>query len=67
MERMLRDRYLTLVDKIAARLDASNLEAAVALASYPDEIRGYGPVKDESVHRAEARVGALRSLFDGVS
>jgi indolepyruvate ferredoxin oxidoreductase len=35
----------------------------VVLASYPDEIRGYGPVKDESVKQAEARVEALRTRF----
>ncbi|WP_052833028.1 DUF6537 domain-containing protein [Bradyrhizobium sp. LTSP885] len=63
MERMLRDRYFALVDEIVVYLDGANLEAAVALASYPDEIRGYGPVKDESVKRAEARVDALRVQF----
>jgi indolepyruvate ferredoxin oxidoreductase len=63
MERMLRDRYLVLVDEIAAHLDGANLESAVALASYPDEIRGYGPVKDESVKRAEAQAKALRAQF----
>jgi indolepyruvate ferredoxin oxidoreductase len=63
MERMLRDRYFALVDEIVIHLDGMNLEAAVALASYPDEIRGYGPVKDESVKRAEASVEALRAQF----
>jgi indolepyruvate ferredoxin oxidoreductase len=62
-ERMLRDRYFALVEEIIVRLDGANLEAAVALASYPDEIRGYGPIKDESVKRAEARVEALRAQF----
>jgi indolepyruvate ferredoxin oxidoreductase len=63
MERMLRDRYLALVGEIVFRLDGANLEAAVALASYPDDIRGYGPVKDESVKRAEAQVETLRAQF----
>lgn len=62
-ERKLRDRYFALVDEIVARLDGTNLDVAVRLASYPDEIRGYGPVKDESVKRAEARVEALRAQF----
>jgi indolepyruvate ferredoxin oxidoreductase len=60
---MLRDRYLALVGEIVFRLDGANLEAAVALASYPDDIRGYGPVKDESVKRAEAQVETLRAQF----
>jgi indolepyruvate ferredoxin oxidoreductase len=63
MERMLRDRYFALVDEIVVDLDGTNFEAAVALASYPDEIRGYGPVKDKSVKRAEASVAALRAQF----
>ena len=63
MERMLRDRYFALVDEIVGRLDGANLEAAVALACYPDEIRGYGPVKDESVKRTEASVETLRAQF----
>jgi hypothetical protein len=40
MKRMLRDRYFILVDEIVVHLDGTNLEAAVAVASYPDEIRG---------------------------
>ena len=54
IERKLRDGYFLQIDDIIARLDIANLEAAVALASYPDAIRGYGPVKDEAVKRAEA-------------
>lgn len=64
MERELRDRYFALVDDIVARLDAGNLEAAVALTSYPDEIRGYGQVKDEAIKSTEARVHQLRALFE---
>ena len=63
MERMLRDRYFVLVDEIVVHLDSTNLEAAVALASYPDEIRGYGTVKDELVKLAEVRLGTLRTQF----
>ena len=64
MERRLRDQYLALVEHIAQNLNGSNLEAAVALASYPDDIRGYGPVKEEAVARVEARIGGLRSRFE---
>jgi indolepyruvate ferredoxin oxidoreductase len=63
MERMLRDRYLALVEEIVVRLDGANVEAAIALASHPDDIRGYGLVKDESVKRAEAQVETLRAKF----
>ena len=59
----LRDRYFTLVDEIVAHLDGTNLEAAAALASYPNEIRGDGPVMDESVKRAGTLVEALHARF----
>ncbi|MDA9460014.1 hypothetical protein XI00_38255 [Bradyrhizobium sp. CCBAU 21359] len=64
IERASRDRYLALIDEIVPRLNTSNLEAAAALASYPDEIRGYGPIKHESIERAEGRVQRLRTLFE---
>ncbi|WP_420836258.1 DUF6537 domain-containing protein, partial [Bradyrhizobium valentinum] len=63
MERKLRDRYFAMVEEIIVRLNYTNLEAAIALASYPNEIRGYGPVKDESAKQAEARVEVLRAQF----
>lgn len=66
-ERRLRDEYLATVEEILTRLDASNIEAAIALASYPQEIRGYGPVKEESIARVEPKAEALRSRFgDGL-
>ena len=62
-ERRLRDEYLATVGDILTGLGASNLNAAVALASYPEEIRGYGPVKNASIARAQAKATALRSRF----
>jgi indolepyruvate ferredoxin oxidoreductase len=52
------------VEEIVTKLDGSNIEAAIALASYPQEIRGYGPVKEESIARVEPKVKALRSQFN---
>lgn len=62
-ERRLRDEYLAVVDEILAKLDGSNFEAAIALASYPQEIRGYGPVKENSIARVEPMAKALRLRF----
>jgi indolepyruvate ferredoxin oxidoreductase len=62
-ERRLRDEYLRTAEDIVAMLDGSNLEAAIVLASYPQEIRGYGPVKEESIARVEPKAEALRSRF----
>jgi indolepyruvate ferredoxin oxidoreductase len=63
-ERRLRDDYLATVEKIPARLDGSNIETAIALASYPQEIRGYGPVKEKSIARVAPMATALRLRFE---
>jgi len=39
------------------------MDAAVALASLPMDIRGYGPVKDASIAAAEPRRTALLELL----
>ncbi|WP_068639125.1 indolepyruvate ferredoxin oxidoreductase family protein [Thauera butanivorans] len=49
MERQLIEDYIALLEQILARLAPANHAAAVALASVPDEIRGYGHVKEKSV------------------
>jgi len=53
-ERQLIEDYIRELDSICAALNAGNHAAAVALASVPDEIRGYGHVKEKSM--AEARL-----------
>jgi len=52
-ERQLIDDYERMLDEVLARLDADNHAAAVALAGVPEEIRGYGHVKEQSLARAE--------------
>ncbi|MCV2219752.1 indolepyruvate ferredoxin oxidoreductase family protein [Thauera sp. Sel9] len=49
MERQLIEDYIVLLEQILARLTPANHAAAVALASVPEEIRGYGHVKEKSV------------------
>ncbi|WP_300443244.1 indolepyruvate ferredoxin oxidoreductase family protein [Zoogloea sp.] len=64
-EREAVEDYIKLLDEILAKLTTSNHAAAVALASVPDEIRGYGHVKEKSVADAkklqEARLQAFRN------
>nr|WP_282449592.1 indolepyruvate ferredoxin oxidoreductase family protein [Roseibium sp. CAU 1639] len=62
-ERRLRDEYFTIVESMLPSLHADCIDAAVALASYPDEIRGYGPVKDEAVRRVETEIPTLKAKF----
>ena len=52
-ERQMIEDYITELDAICAKLNPANHAAAVALASVPDEIRGYGHVKDKSVAEAK--------------
>jgi indolepyruvate ferredoxin oxidoreductase len=52
-ERQMIDDYIKELDGICAALSPANHAAAVALASVPDEIRGYGHVKEKSVAEAK--------------
>jgi indolepyruvate ferredoxin oxidoreductase len=64
-ERQLIEDYIRELDEIGSRLAPANHAAAVALASVPDEIRGYGHVKEKSLAEAkvlrEQRLQAFRS------
>jgi indolepyruvate ferredoxin oxidoreductase len=60
----MRTEYLAVVEEILTKLDGSNVEAAIALASYPQDIRGFGPVKEKSSARVEPMAKALRCRFD---
>lgn len=58
-ERQLIEDYILQLDKLIATLDPTNHAAAVALASVPDEIRGYGHVKLRSIEAVKAAEKAL--------
>ena len=64
-ERQMIDDYIKELDGICAALSTANHAAAVALASVPDEVRGYGHVKEKSVAEATVlraqRVQAFRN------
>ena len=53
-ERQMIKDYIQQLDEIVSRLNAFNHSAAVDLASVPDEIRGYGHVKEKSIAAAKA-------------
>jgi len=65
MERRLIADYRARIETIAAQLSSDNLNAGVALAEWPDQIRGYGPVKEKSVKEAEAKLPLLMKTFEG--
>jgi indolepyruvate ferredoxin oxidoreductase len=54
MERRLVAEYEQLLDLLVLELDAVRYETALRLASLPDRIRGFGPVKQQAVDAYEA-------------
>ncbi|MDR3455469.1 MAG: indolepyruvate ferredoxin oxidoreductase family protein [Rhodoferax sp.] len=64
-ERQMIEEYVKELDAICAALNPANHAAAVALASVPDEVRGYGHVKEKSIAEAKAlreqRANAFRN------
>ena len=55
-ERDLIGWFETTLDGLVDGLDAADLDAAVAIAAAPMDIRGFGPVKDEAMKRVRADV-----------
>jgi indolepyruvate ferredoxin oxidoreductase len=62
-ERKLIADYEALLKTIMAELTAYNHQTAVALASIPEKIRGYGPVKQRHLVAAKAEEASLREQF----
>jgi indolepyruvate ferredoxin oxidoreductase len=62
-ERQLIADYEALLDTVAAELTPLNHQTAVVLASIPEKIRGYGPVKQRHLTVAKAEEAALREQF----
>jgi indolepyruvate ferredoxin oxidoreductase len=65
MERQLARDYESIVADLLAGLTQANLPLAVAIASVPDRIRGYGHVKLASVTTARARWQELLDRYHG--
>ena len=59
MERRLRDEYIARVEAILRSLTPAKLDTAVALLSVPEQIRGFGHVKERHVAQAEALTAKL--------
>ncbi len=64
LERRLLADYETLLDLFGERLTPDNYGLAVELASLPEAIRGYGPVKAASAEAADTRRAELLGAFD---
>jgi indolepyruvate ferredoxin oxidoreductase len=62
-ERALIDQYTADLRSVLAGLTPANFDTAVALAELPDQIRGFGPVKDANRGKAELRRTDLLEQF----
>ena len=64
-ERALIDEYRASIDEVLGSLNAANLALATEIARLPEEIRGYGHVKDRHLAAARpkwaARMGEWRA------
>ncbi len=63
LERQLIKDYEILVGELLANLTPVNHGIAVALASLPSEIRGYGHIKEASIFQAKEREAELLQVF----
>jgi indolepyruvate ferredoxin oxidoreductase len=66
-ERRLRDEYAARLEALCSELRADNHALAVEIAAVPDDIRGYGHVKDRSVQAAESRLAGLMARWSSPS
>ena len=64
MERALIGEYETMIDALLPKLTADNHATAVALASIPEKIRGYGHVRQRHLEVARAEQAALMERFN---
>jgi len=64
MERALIGQYRDTVAGLLPKLNADNLPQAVAIASIPEDIRGYGHVKERHLKAAREKEAALLAAFD---
>ena len=63
MERELITRYQNEISVVVDGLDKDNLDIAIQIASFPDQIRGFGPVKEKSVKQADLELDRLKQAF----
>ena len=55
----MRDDYIAGLARITSELTEKNLELAIAIARVPDDIRGFGHVKDAALQAAKVTEAEL--------
>ena len=64
-ERRLIGEYRTSIEALLPKLNPANLAEAVAIARIPEEIRGFGHVKERHLKQAKEKEAALLKTFHG--
>jgi indolepyruvate ferredoxin oxidoreductase len=64
MERALIVDYRARIEALLPKLSAANIKAAISIAAIPEEIRGYGHVKERNVKIAAEKVKTLLWEFE---
>ena len=64
MERALIVEYRKTIAALLPKLTAENLSGLTAIASIPEDIRGYGHVKERHLHAARQKEARLLAEFD---
>jgi len=62
-ERALIGEYRACIDELLTKLSSENLALAVEIAAVPEDIRGYGHVKDRHLSAARAKWSALMARW----
>ena len=62
-ERQLIAEYETTVSELISALSSENHALAVRIASIPEDIRGYGHVKERNLEQAQAKRAEMLSLY----
>lgn len=63
LERQLIADYERVIDEVLAGLDHTNHDLAVQIAQIPEQIRGYGHVKQAHLEKAREREAELLAAF----
>jgi indolepyruvate ferredoxin oxidoreductase len=63
MERQLISEYEQIIGELLVSLSADNHALAVRIASIPEDIRGFGHVKERNIGKAKAKQSELLELF----
>jgi len=63
-ERELIDHYNTTLQRVLQQLTRENRAIAIDIAALPEKIRGFGPIKAESMKKAELRERELLEQFE---